>query len=110
LINSSLRNWLTLLSVLSEIKNRGVADVCIFFCDALKGLPDGINTLWPAAIVPACVLHLIRDSFNYAGRDDGEKMAKDLRPIYQAINVGVAAAQLEEFAGIWVQKYLAIIR
>ena len=75
-----------------------------------KGLPDAINTVWPAAIVQACVLHLIRNSFHYAGRHDWEKMAKDLRPIYQAINADVAAAQLEEFAGIWGQKYPAIIR
>jgi putative transposase len=98
------------LSVLSEIKNRGVADVCIVVCDGLKGLPDAINTVWPAAIVQACVLHLIRNSFHYAGRHDWEKMAKDLRPIYQAINADVAAAQLEEFAGVWGQKYPAIIR
>jgi len=69
------------LSVLGEIKNRGVTDVCIVVCDGLKGLPDAINTVWPAAIVQACVLHLIRNSFHYAGRHDWEKMAKDLRPI-----------------------------
>jgi putative transposase len=78
--------------------------------DGLKGLPDAINTVWPAAIVQACVLHLIRNSFHYAGRHDWEKMAKDLRPIYQAINADVAAAQLEEFASIWGQKYPAIVR
>ena len=69
-------------------------------------LPEGDT----AAIVQACVLHLIRNSFHYAGRHDWEKMAKDLRPIYQAINADVAAAQLEEFASIWGQKYPAIVR
>ena len=48
--------WLT---VLTEIKNRGVADVCIVCCDGLKGLPDSISATWPLAVVQTCVLHLI---------------------------------------------------
>jgi transposase-like protein len=47
------------LGVLTEIRNRGVADVCIVCCDGLKGLPDAINTTWPAAIVQTCVLHRV---------------------------------------------------
>ena len=70
------------LSVLSEIKNRGVADVCIVVCDGLKGLPDAINTVWPAAIVQACVLHLIRNSFPLRRPprlgEDGQGPAPDL--------------------------------
>ena len=46
--------WLT---VLTKIKNRGVADVCIVCCDGLKGLPDSISATWPLAIVQTCVLH-----------------------------------------------------
>jgi transposase-like protein len=45
------------LSVLTEIKNRGVVDVCIVVCDGLKGLPESISTAWPLAVVQACVLH-----------------------------------------------------
>ena len=52
--------WLT---VLTEIKNRDVADVCIVCCDGLKGLPDAIGATWPLAIVQTCVLHLIRHTF-----------------------------------------------
>lgn len=48
------------LAVLTELKNRGVADVCIVVCDGLKGLPDAINTVWPQALLQVCVLHLIR--------------------------------------------------
>ena len=47
------------LSVLTEIKNRGVPDVCIVVCDGLKGLPDSVTTTWPLAIVQACVIHLL---------------------------------------------------
>ena len=49
------------LAVLTEIKNRGVEDVCIVVCDGLKGLPDSITTCWPLATVQACVIHLLRN-------------------------------------------------
>jgi putative transposase len=51
------------LSVLTEIKNRGVADVCIVVCDGLKGLPEAINTVWELAVVQTCIIHLIRNTF-----------------------------------------------
>ncbi len=72
------------LAVLSEVKNRGVGDVCIAVCDGLKGLPDAIGTVWPLAIVQTCVIHLIRNTFRYASRKYWEPMAKDLRPVYTA--------------------------
>jgi putative transposase len=49
------------LRVLSEIKNRGTADVCLVVCDGLKGLPEAIATVWPAAITQTCVVHLLRN-------------------------------------------------
>ena len=72
------------LAVLTEIKNRGVADVCMLVCDGLKGLPEAVNTVWPQAIVQTCVVHLIRNSFRYASRKDWPEIAKDLKPIYTA--------------------------
>src|SRR5438105_7965546 len=56
------------LHVLTEIKNRGVADVCIVVCDGLTGLPDAIGATWPQALTQTCVLHLLRNSFRYASR------------------------------------------
>jgi putative transposase len=56
------------LQVLTELKNRGVADVCIAVCDGLKGLPDAITTVWELAVVQACILHLIRNTFRFASR------------------------------------------
>ena len=47
--------------MLTELKNRGVADVCIAVCDGLKGLPDAINTVWELTTVQACIIHLIRN-------------------------------------------------
>ena len=56
------------MSVLSEVRGRGVADVCIVCCDGLTGLPDAISVVWPQAVVQLCVVHLIRASLRYASR------------------------------------------
>ena len=87
------------LSVLTEIKNRGVEDVCIAVCDGLKGLPESVTTTWQYATVQACILHLIRNIFRYASRKDWDELARDLRPVYTAINAEMAAVRFEEFGG-----------
>src|SRR5690348_2191214 len=85
------------LQVLTEIKNRGVEDVCIVVCDGLKGLPESITTAWPLAVVQACVIHLLRNSFRYASRRDWDALSKDLRPVYTAATEPAAAASFDEF-------------
>ena len=72
------------LAVLTEIKNRGVADVCIVVCDGLKGLPDAINTVWELAVVQTCIIHLIRNTFRFAPRQHWDEISRDLKPIYTA--------------------------
>ena len=99
--------WLT---VLTEIKNRGVADVCIVCCDGLKGLPDSIAATWPLAIVQTCVLHLIRHTFRLAGRHDWDPIAKALRPVYTAPTEAAARERFAEFTAVWGAKYPGIIR
>jgi len=96
------------LQVLTEIKNRGVDDACIVVCDGLKGLPESIEATWPLAVVQTCVLHLIRNTFRLASRADWDKMAKDLRPVYTAVNETDAQARLDEFHDRWGHKYPAI--
>jgi len=64
------------LSVLTEIKNRGVQDVCILVCDGLKWLPDSVTATWPLTIVQTCVIHLLRNSFRYASRKDWDELSK----------------------------------
>jgi putative transposase len=98
------------LGVLTELKNRGVADVCIVVCDGLKGLPDSISTTWTYAQVQACILHLIRNTFRYASRKDWDELARDLRPVYTAPDADAAAARFDEFAAKWAGRYPAIIR
>jgi transposase-like protein len=96
------------LGVLTELRNRGVTDVCIVVCDGLKGLPDAINTTWPLAIVQTCVLRLIRNTFRLASRQHWERMAKDLRPVYTAVNEADAKERFNEFADAWCARFPAI--
>jgi transposase-like protein len=96
------------LGVLTEIRTRGVAAVCIVVCDGLKGLPDAIGATWPLAIVQTCVLHLIRNTFRLASRQHWDAMAKTLRPVYTAINEAEAKERFVEFCETWAPRYPAI--
>jgi transposase-like protein len=98
------------MHVLTEIKNRGVADVCMLVCDGLKGLPEAIEAVWPAAITQTCVVHLLRASFRYAARQDWDKLAKALRPVYTAPTEEAALERFMEFTEAWGRKYPAIVR
>jgi len=98
------------LSVLTEIKNRGVQDVCIVVCDGLKGLPDSVTTTWPLATVQACVIHLLRNTFRYASRKDWDALSKDLRPVYTAPTEASALARFDELAEKWGTRYPAVIK
>ena len=98
------------LHVLTELKNRGVGDVCLVVCDGLVGLPDAVGAVWPQAVVQNCVVHLLRASFRYAGRRDWPALAKDLKPIYTAPTEAAALDRLAEFSGRWEAKYPAIVR
>jgi putative transposase len=98
------------LHVLTELKNRGVADVCIAVCDGLKGLPEAIGTVWPATVTQTCIVHLLRNSFRYASRRDWPALAKDLKPIYTAPTEAAALDRLADFASVWEQRYPAIVR
>jgi putative transposase len=97
------------LNVLTEIKNRGVEDVCMVVCDGLKGLPESITTTWAYAQVQACILHLVRNTFRYASRQDFDAIAQDLRPVYTALTAELAALAFDEFTDKWGGKYPAII-
>lgn len=96
------------LGVLTEIKNRGVEDVCIVVCDGLKGLPESINTTWEFATVQTCIIHLIRNTFKFASRKYWDQIARDLRPVYTAPTEAAARARFEEFAEKWCTMYPAI--
>ena len=98
------------LHVLTELKNRGVADVLMMVCDGLAGLPEAITTVWPRAITQTCVVHLLRNSFRYAGRQHWDAIAKALRPVYTAPTEAAAKERFSEFTAAWGAKYPAIVR
>nr|WP_233616050.1 IS256 family transposase [Actinomadura harenae] len=93
------------LHVLTELKNRGVADACMVVCDGLTGLPDAVAHVWPRAVVQTCIVHLLRNSFRYASRQDWDKIARGLKPVYTA-----PTERWLEFAETWGSKYPAIVR
>ncbi|WP_409062446.1 IS256 family transposase [Streptomyces sp. SYP-A7185] len=101
------KHW---LHILTEIKNRGVGDVLMLVCDGLRGLPEAVETVWPATIVQTCVVHLLRNSFRYAARQDWDKIAKALKPIYTAATEDAALERFAGFADSWGKKYPAIVR
>jgi len=98
------------LHVLTEIKNRGVGDVLMVVCDGLTGLPEAISAVWPATITQTCVVHLLRNSFRYAGRQHYEAIARALRPVYTAPTEAAAMERFLEFCQTWGERYPAIVR
>ncbi len=103
----SAKFWLT---VLSELKSRGVADVCIVCCDGLTGMPDAIGVAWPQATVQLCVVHLIRASLRYASKKDWSQLTKDLRMIYTAVDEQAAETAMDEFEQSWSARYPSIVK
>ena len=98
------------LQVFTELKNRGVEDVLIAVCDGLKGLPEAITSTWEHTIVQQCIVHLIRASFRYAGRQHRDAIVKSLKPVYTAPSEAAAKDRFDEFAAEWGQRYPAIVR
>src|SRR5215472_1181535 len=98
------------MSVLTDLKNRGVRDVFFVVCDGLKGLPEVVGNAWPQAIVQTCIVHLIRNTFHLASKRDWDALRRDVKPIYTAVNAEAARAALDGLAETWGTRYPAIIR
>jgi transposase-like protein len=98
------------LSVLTEIKNRGVRDCLILVCDGLAGLPDAVAQVWPQTVVQTCIVHLLRNSFRSTSRQHWGQVARDLKPVYTAPNEQAALDRFAEFAAAWEAKYPAVVR
>jgi putative transposase len=96
------------LSVVTEIKNRGVQDILIACVDGLKGFPEAINAVFPAAQVQLCIVHMIRNSLRFVAWKDSKKVAADLRQIYTASTEIAARMELDIFRSKWDQKYPTI--
>ena len=89
------------LSVLTEIKNRGMRDAYIICTDGLKGFPQAIEAVFPKTQVQTCIVHLIRASLDYISWKERRAVAADLKPIYRAVNAEAALLALEEFKAKW---------
>ena len=99
------------LKVFNDLKTRGVQDVLIAVVDGLTGLADAIETAFPTTTVQTCIVHLLRNSLDYASWKDRKKLAAALRPIYTAVSAEVAEAALRDFAaGPWGQKHPTIVQ
>jgi putative transposase len=98
------------MSVLVDLKNRGVRDVFFLVCDGLKGLPEVVANVWPYTIAQTCIIHLIRNSFRLVSRKHWDTLKRDLKPIYTAPNSDAAAAALNDPEEKWSKQYGAMIR
>jgi putative transposase len=96
------------LQVLTELKNRGVADVFIACVDGLKGFPESIETVFPRAEVQLCLVHQVRGSLSFVSWKQRKAVAADLKPIYQASTVEDAELRLREFGAKWDGQYPTI--
>jgi len=98
------------LSVLNDLRRRGVQDVLISCVDGLKGFPEAIEATFPKAWVQTCIVHLIRASMRYVNYRDKKKVATALRPIYTAANAEAALAELDAFEAEWGARYPACVQ
>jgi transposase-like protein len=101
------KQWMTMLT---ELKNRGLRDALIVCCDGLRGLPDAIRVTWPEATVQTCVVHMVRNSLRYASQRHWAKITPQMRAIYTAPTIEAAEAHFEDFAEQWRETYPAMIR
>jgi putative transposase len=98
------------MKVFNDLKTRGVGDILIAVTDGLKGMPEALGVVFPATTLQTCIVHLIRNSLDYASWKDRKPLAVALRPIYAAASAEAASAALDAFeAGPWGQKFPTIV-
>jgi transposase-like protein len=96
------------LSCLTDLKNRGLADIFVACVDGLTGFPEAIRAAYPEAKVQLCIVHLVRAALKYVTEQDSRPVASDLKAVYRAANVAEAEAALDKFAEKWDKKYPTI--
>jgi len=96
------------LSVLTELKERGVEDIFIACVDGLTGFPDAIEAVYPNTRIQLCIVHMVRHSLKFVTWKDRKAVAADLKRIYQSVTAEEAALELKRLAEIWDDKYPTI--
>ncbi|EPU6131390.1 IS256 family transposase [Enterobacter kobei] len=100
--NEGAKFW---LSVLTELKNRGLQDILIACVDGLKGFPDAINSVYPQTHIQLCIIHMVRNSLKYVSWKDYKAVTSGLKTVYQAPTEEAALMALDAFAEVWDDKY-----
>jgi len=105
--NEGAKFW---LSVLTELKNRGVKDILIACVDGLKGFPDAIAVEYPQTRVQLCIVHMVRNSLKYVSWKDYKAVTSELKQVYQASTEDQALVELERFGKAWDAQYPQITK
>ncbi|MEX3615464.1 IS256 family transposase [Paenibacillus glucanolyticus] len=105
--NESSKFW---LSVLNDLRNRGVQDILIICVDNLSGFSEAITACYPKTEIQKCIIHQIRNSTRYVSYKDLKKVTADLKPIYKAATEEGALLELDRFEEVWGVKYPLIVR
>lgn len=100
--NESSKYW---LSVLNELKNRGVKDILVICADGLSGIKEAISVAFPNTEYQRCIVHQVRNTLKYVPDKDRKAFAKDLKTIYQAVNEEKALEALDRVTEKWSPKY-----
>src|SRR4051795_7811131 len=98
------------MQVLTELKQRGVQDILICCVDGLAGFPEAIEAIFPKTTVQTCIVPLTRHSLKYVPRREREQVARDLKPIYTAVDADAAQDALERFDEKWGQRFPVITK
>lgn len=105
--NEGARFW---LSVLTELRQRGVQDIYVACMDGLKGLPEAVNAAFPKTLTQLCIVHLVRASLRYVASGDAKAVVAALKCIYQSATAEEAAGEMDAFEQAWGTKYKAVVR
>lgn len=98
------------MKVFTDLKTRGLGDILIAVTDGLKGMPEALGAVYPATTLQTCIVHLIRNSLDFASWKDRKALAAAIKPIYTAVSADAAAAELDAFeAGPWGQKFPTVV-
>lgn len=100
--NESSKYW---LSVLNDLKNRGVKDILIICADGLTGMKEAIAAAYPQTEYQRCIVHQVRNTLKYVSEKDRKPFATDLKTIYHASNEEKALEALEKVTAKWSEKY-----
>jgi putative transposase len=98
------------MKVFTDLKTRGLGDILIAVTDGLKGMPEALGAVYPGTTLQTCIVHLIRNSLDYASWKDRKALAAAIKPIYTAASADAAAAELNAFEeGPWGKKFPTVV-